>query len=318
MRVPIFPTDLAPKSGLKRLAKALMRRWCGASPMSLSFARELLSKGLGYRDYHELYQASKMAKRAEKTPSVLAVRKGILSAIQATLNPKEWLALDHEKLELVIATLPVNVLTAFKSPLAPRSQLGRVEQVKRIYGHLSGFRAPNTPLLTTEQLFQIGRSVIASGNFRDQALLTCLMSGLRPAEFLPTRVNQVLVSGFGETMIKFHRHKTSEKNLASVAIIIEPDSIHRHIRAANLLQDDYLFSPDGNPKSPMTAEDLLEICASWARIAGIEANVVIPPRIRSSALRYQFIARTKKQTGHCTETSTLAYLKSHYINHPQN
>lgn len=150
MRVPIFPTDLAPKSGLKRLAKALMRRWCGASPMSLSFAREVLSKGLGYRDYHELYQASKMAKPAEKAPSLLAVRIGILSAIQATLKPEEWLVIDHEKLELVIATLPVTVLTAFKSPMAPRSHLGRVELIKRIYGQLSGFRAPNTPHLTTK------------------------------------------------------------------------------------------------------------------------------------------------------------------------
>ncbi len=48
MRVPVYPEDLLPQAAFKRLAKLIQKRWPGQSPVQLSFARETLSKGLGY------------------------------------------------------------------------------------------------------------------------------------------------------------------------------------------------------------------------------------------------------------------------------
>ena len=51
MRVPVYPEDLLPQAAFKRLAKIIQKRWPGQSPVQLSFARETLSKGLGYANW---------------------------------------------------------------------------------------------------------------------------------------------------------------------------------------------------------------------------------------------------------------------------
>jgi len=69
MRVPVYPEDLLPQAAVKRLAKLIQKRWPGQSPVQLSFARETLSKGLGYANYHDLMKKSVIWPRDAETPA---------------------------------------------------------------------------------------------------------------------------------------------------------------------------------------------------------------------------------------------------------
>ena len=79
MRVPVYPEDLLPQAAFKRLAKLIQKRWPGQSPVQLSFARETLSKGLGYANYHALMKESVNWPRDAETP-VLSTTHAQLAA----------------------------------------------------------------------------------------------------------------------------------------------------------------------------------------------------------------------------------------------
>lgn len=54
MRVPIFSKDLESGKGVLRLARCLQRDWPSEEPIKLSTAQNLMSRCLGYADFHEV------------------------------------------------------------------------------------------------------------------------------------------------------------------------------------------------------------------------------------------------------------------------
>lgn len=54
MRVPIFPKDLESGKGVLRLARCLQRDWPSKKPIRLSAAQNLISRCLGYVDFHDV------------------------------------------------------------------------------------------------------------------------------------------------------------------------------------------------------------------------------------------------------------------------
>ncbi|WP_230385583.1 hypothetical protein [Pseudomonas putida] len=70
MRVPVYPEDLLPQAAFKKLAKSIQKRWPGNSPVQLTLARETLSKGLGYANYHDLSKKSVICPRDAETPAL--------------------------------------------------------------------------------------------------------------------------------------------------------------------------------------------------------------------------------------------------------
>lgn len=112
MRVPIYPLDLAHNRGFKSLAKMLRRQWCGPHPISLELAQEILAKGFGYRDFHDLRQESKSWTSGTPSPQLTDIRCGILTAVKAAMSPQDLLAADQTELERLVASLPLTVLMA--------------------------------------------------------------------------------------------------------------------------------------------------------------------------------------------------------------
>ncbi|MNC07709.1 hypothetical protein D3C75_552650 [compost metagenome] len=121
MRVPIHPDDLNPRYGFKRIAKKLQREWPGFSPIQLSFAREILSKGLGYRDYHDVVQSSKKWQPEAVTFSKEAVNVALMSAISAAIQVDNTFVAPHSNLLAFVRSLPLHTLVAFKGDQSDKS-----------------------------------------------------------------------------------------------------------------------------------------------------------------------------------------------------
>ncbi|WP_060477684.1 hypothetical protein [Pseudomonas monteilii] len=317
MRVPVFADDLAPKSGLKRLERALQKRWCGPNRIKLSFAREVLSRGLGYRDYRDLRNATKLAQPGAPAPKESEVRLGIYSAIKAALKPEEWFASDPSAWERLVAALPVNVLLAFKSPVVVRLHNSHLHPFERLAAQWAEHGTAEIQQLISEKLERIHSSVTASGNLRDAALLACLMSGMRPNDFLPAKVKNI-ASFTDEILIEVKTLKASRYGSTRRFYINNPVAIQSYIKAESLSNEDYLFSAAGKPECPMTSAQLRKISASWAVKAGIDPSTLSLSRIRNTAILMKFIESQKNfgtmaewiklNTGHTSQDTLTYYL----------
>ncbi|WP_448632277.1 MULTISPECIES: hypothetical protein [Pseudomonas fluorescens group] len=85
MRVPVYPEDLLPQAAFKKLAKIIQKRWPGQSSVQLSFARETLSKGLGYANYHDLMKESVIWPRDAETPALSTTHSQLAAEIFSVL-----------------------------------------------------------------------------------------------------------------------------------------------------------------------------------------------------------------------------------------
>lgn len=112
MRVPVYPQDLAHNRGFKTLAKKLSKNWCFPNRISIEVAQEILSKGLGYRDFFDLRQKAASWASGALCPSDVDVRRGILSAAEAALKPGDRDSTGRAALEQVMEALPLSILTA--------------------------------------------------------------------------------------------------------------------------------------------------------------------------------------------------------------
>ncbi|PVZ42584.1 hypothetical protein [Pseudomonas sp. CC120222-01a] len=295
MRVPVLPSDLAPKSGLKRLEKALQKRWCGARPITLSGAREILSKGLGYRDYRDLYETSKIARIGTTTPLESEVRSQILSAIKVALKPQEWIATDLVAWEKLVTSLPVNSLSAFTASLHIRTHDRHISSFGSSAAHLDTAGDFKTHRIICEQLERISRYVAASGDLRDAALLACLVNGIRPYELLSAKIDQN--STFTcRALIDINLSKKLKHADTRGICTTEFSAIEVYIKAMNLSQGDYLFPAAVNSGACMTSNQLSRICESWAVKAGIEGSTSMLSRIRTLAIYKRFL-EFKMQSG---------------------
>lgn len=85
MRIPVHPNDLISNRGFKSMAKQLLKHLHGPSRISLAFAQDLLAKGCGYQNFHDLEQTAKAGTSASPSMGHSTARQVILSGIQAAL-----------------------------------------------------------------------------------------------------------------------------------------------------------------------------------------------------------------------------------------
>ncbi|MBA1215904.1 hypothetical protein [Pseudomonas fulva] len=300
MRVPIYPHDTYPKFGFSNLVSALQNTWCGPGNISPSFARGIISKGLGYLNYRDLYRSSRQVPREEDCPAETEIRHGILTAIKAELQPDEWLATNQADWERIVNALPLNELSVFKSSPIDPSQIARPVRAneKSDWKQLSADRQ-----LTSQQLWQITSTIASLGSLRDQALLGCLLSGLRPREFLPAKVNQIVIST-DRVFIEADRERASA--VRCKVRIPNPGAISSHIDLAKLSPNDFLFTSDKIQHSPMSELELRELCASWALKSSILPSLVVPSIIRRCANKDR-LARVYTNLGHKNYDFTQSY-----------
>ena len=116
MIVPIFPSDLERNSGMKRVARFLLRTWPGVEPIPHTQSLAILARGLGYQGY---YHVTKLAPSwAEARPDIdihsieWNLSRVLSEEFQAPGNPGVTINLGN--LLAYIQTIPLHHLTVFK------------------------------------------------------------------------------------------------------------------------------------------------------------------------------------------------------------
>lgn len=283
MRVPVHPKDLIRnKNGLKKLAKNLQKQWRGPGALTHTSALEILAQGLGYKDYEDLAASTSEQMPAGTFPSQSAVRQALMLAIKAAMTPSDWFASDQVALTQMIDSLHLNALSAFRVPKKVYQPLRHGEQSTG--SHMSGLRAlvaksaPNpSSQLSEEELESLSRAIETTESLRNQAMMSCMMAGLRKAEYLSARPSDF----FEDDERTFFVLRGPEK-----ARVILPQKywapVSRFIASANLADDALLFQSKRSPDISMFPWALKELCEDWARKAGIDPTRVSPHTISSS------------------------------------
>jgi hypothetical protein len=111
MHVPIYPADLVPQKGFKRIAKVIHRDWPGHEPLNLSAAREILARCLGYQDFRDVNRSAEGWSDDASAPKVEDLRPAILVALRAESLSN---AIDLERLNAFVGRLPLNVLQTYR------------------------------------------------------------------------------------------------------------------------------------------------------------------------------------------------------------
>lgn len=283
MRVPIYQDDLKRNRGFKSLAKKLQKQWCGPNSVSLSFAQEVLAKGFGYRDYHDLEQASKVCKPDELPPSETDARQAIKSAIQNALG--SVFAADLTKLERLVDALPISSLVAFARMETARDILSTIMKTRPL------------PSLTAEHLKSVKQVIEVSGNLRDQALFACMLAGVRRSELMSATVR-------GGTAV--YGVKRSDINDRDSLPSSCRAAVDKYLKGSSISEGDCLFPSTSDPKLPLSSFKISKICAFWAHKAGIEAGLLTPHNIRRAG--QDPVSRISSLLGHTPQMSTLDYV----------
>jgi len=114
MRVPISPQDIKSGSGILRIAKCLKRDWPVTPPIGLSAAQNLISRCLGYVDYHDARMSAKKLELGFL--SLEGLRHQAVNTLHLQVkksDPGE--DVSPEKLKEIVDNLPFGILGFFQN-----------------------------------------------------------------------------------------------------------------------------------------------------------------------------------------------------------
>jgi len=279
MRIPVHPDDLISNRGFKSMSKQLRKLLHGPSRISLAFAQDLLAKGFGYENYHDLEQTAKAGTSASPAMEHSTARQVILSGIQAALAHGD-VKVSEVELQSLIDSISLDSLVSFRcTPVPPSS--ARQE-------------------LTKANVEAIGGVTNATGSLRDKALFACMQAGVRPVEYRFA----IYHSGLGAyPMDKFLFGHVPLPNGCQGAI-------KKYAQATKLSEGNLLFPSSKDATLPMSATELNKLLSIWARSAGIEEGVMTAHGIRKTTVAYEvgMLPSISKLMGHYPSRSSLDYI----------
>lgn len=303
MRVPVYPEDLLPQAAFKKLARSIQKRWPGNSPVQLALARETLSKGLGYANYHDLSKESVICPWDAETPALSAVHTQIAAAISSVLALANDTSVPRSLLDPFVEALPLKALSTFKgaasrgvgvevtkSPMpdfnqteicpvnttAPKSEVPSYT-CPPIMHKRSRLHASPLGLDVFIHSDAIKQMVENSGSLRDRSLFALLETGLRGDAILGAKVSQVVSL---DTYMPSSKEMSIELTKAKPPLPLGYTAvIEKYISAENLSADDYLF-PGNDRTQPMSTAQLLRIYRSWERQAQLPRSTLTPHSLR--------------------------------------
>lgn len=279
MRIPVHPDDLISNRGFKSMAKQLRKVLNGPSRIPLAFAQDLLAKGFGYENYHDLEQTAKAGTSTSPAMKHSTARQVIFSGIQAALAHGDE-SVSEGELHGLIGSLPLDSLVALRrTRMLPSSTRQK---------------------LTKANVEAIGQVVNASGSLRDKALFACMQAGVRALEYRSAiYLNRVGAYPRFKTMVGHAPFPDSCQ-----------DEIKKYARAEKLSEGGLMFPSAKDSKLPMSAWELTKLLATWARSAGIEDGVVTAHGIRETTMAYEveMLARLSESMGHYSTRSSLDYI----------
>ena len=216
MRVPVYPFDLTPKPRFKSIANVLRRHWPSANAISLMTAQEILAQGLGYRDFHDVLESSVNWLADAPVPTLPEVRDNVSTSIFQFLKSSNAVGIDDRDIERLVMRLPLHELLIFKcfrqgntskfgKPHSHRLVV-RLDQKKPEAAQGVPRKALNSPgsepwksasplasrkYLSGLELDAIAQVVLRKAILREQVLCSVLLSGIRKAELLKLKVENV-------------------------------------------------------------------------------------------------------------------------------
>lgn len=329
MRIPIYTADLCDKRGFKRIAKKLQRSWPSAVLLRLSSAQEILSRGLGYRDLHDLWQSSDKCDRHAPVPTQSEARDGIGTSIFVFCRSRDITDIDENNVAHLVTLLPLQELSVYQnvgqgetltlpgeephkpsegnrqaqSPVAHWRRIKHVDQSDSVD---SNRKLTNRPLklISSDGLKSIWEVVLRRGSLRDQSLFAVLLQGLRPNEVRAAKARDISCDD-SHTLIRLRSTKASERELNAFLSPGFGTLITRYIHKAELSEGDCLFPSSIDATRPMSAEKMNQIIVSYLREAlGNDAQM------SAQTIRQSVAAKAFKACG-----LPLSQLKSHLSHH---
>ncbi|MBV4547046.1 tyrosine-type recombinase/integrase [Pseudomonas triticicola] len=310
MRFPIYTFDLTPKRRFKRIANVLRRHWPIANDISLMTAQEILARGLGYRDFHDVSQSSENCSQDAPVPTLPEVRDNVSTSIFQFLKSGNVAGIDDSDIEGLVMLLPLHELLAFRS-----FRQGQTADIGKTHSHGSKVRSrqksagaargviheasdadgivasDSTPfdeskkILNEHELDAIAEVVHRKAILRDQILCSVLLSGIRQSELLRLRVENLSYTNH-KVMLDLPSTRADSNQHRSISTPIDAGLVHRYIERNALSQGDYLFPSSKNASYPMTTFELNKILRSWLLEAQID-----PTDVSVNAMRLSVIVR---------------------------
>ncbi|MGV8919762.1 MAG: hypothetical protein ACOH2R_18490 [Pseudomonas sp.] len=261
MRVPIYPIDLLAKHGFKQIAKKLQRNWPGPTSIGFLKAQEILSKGLGYCDYHDVLRSFEKCEPDEPVPTETQVRDGIYTSIFGLLQSGLVGTIDESEINRLVTLLPLHELSVFDDAsqrqtadqnqpdtLQP-SMESQLERSVTIQDKASRQKSPSAALnsnskpyvthvrlLSQSELLSIGKAVQRTDSLRDECLYALMITGIRANVLRLIKVND-LAYVHTDVRLRLHVNKSGIQK-RGVFLYTTAGVVARYIEASGLSEGD--------------------------------------------------------------------------------
>lgn len=313
MRVSIYKADLSDNRGFKRIAKKLQRNWPSPSTLSLASAQEILSRGLGYRDLHDLQQSADESDTKVTLATQNEARDSIRTSIFAFCKANKITSIDETDLDRLVKLLPLQELRALQGlnlghsadPTATTVVDTPFDAARELPTPLNEtsanhagqppdidlYSAPPVKLIDEKGLKFLWEVVQRRGNLRDQSLFALLLHGLRSRELKHAKPHDF--SDFKSGLLM--RVRFAKAPSIQGAVLLSDNFGHvvgRYIKEAGLSVNDYLFPSKEDSSVPISSQEMSRIIGSYLREALTDPVQRSVYRIRQSVIANTMKAST--------------------------
>lgn len=288
MRAPISLADLRVKYGFNRIAKKLQRNWRSTFSLSLASSQEILSKGLGYQDLHDLQKSANEHAKTVAVPTQDEVRDGISNSITDFCQSKKVTDMSERDVNHLVRLLPLHELAVFQTSrsqqagtlasqsvfelitrpaneLAGAANQGQSKRPAHLRDDLSAklLKPPADPI-SQEELKSFWEVVERKGSLHDQCLCLGLLQGIRPLELLNVKAHDVYTTDEHSLL----RIKNFKARSSSDQLFMPPafgTLIDEYVRQAEIPPMGYLFPSQKDANVPMSLEHMHRIIGVYLR-----------------------------------------------------
>lgn len=335
MRVPISLADLRVKYGFNRIAKKLQRNWRSTFSLSLASSQEILSKGLGYQDLHDLQKSANEHAKTVAVPTQDEVRDGISNSITDFCQSKKVTDMSERDVNHLVSLLPLHELTVFQTSrsqqagtlasqsvfelitgpannLAVAANQGKSKRPAHLRDDLSAelLKPPADPI-SQEELKSFWEVVERKGSLHDQCLCLGLLQGIRPLELLNVKAHDVYTTD-QHSLLRIKNFKTRSRSGQLFMPPVFSTLIDQYVRQAKIPPIGYLFPSPKDSNVPMSLEQMHRIIGVYLREA-----IANPSQRRASSIRQSMLhvaakhilERIAQNMGHQVSGMTMKYLR---------
>lgn len=349
MRLSICAADLIVGRGFKRVAKKLQKNWPGAQPLTLASAQQILARGLGYRDLHDLERSVQAIGPDTPVPSTEKVRDGISSSVSAFCRSSKISDIDDAGIEHLAELLPLREFSVFQrsglgSTSFPASSASdgvlhlenRQEAERSTSLRADADKSGKSPPISSpvhvstfvphfideSGFLRIWETVKRTGSLRDQCLVAALLEGIRPKALAKITTHNVFGNSEREVLQIENRKSTGE--LTYVAVPLSISGLYgKYIAQEKLSGSAFLFPSSGSAKRPMTTDEMRKVITPYLREALLDRSQATLHNLRrSGAIRnymrgLDVVAQFKQFIGHESTNVSSLYLPKSPDDHAQ-